>query len=194
MGYKVMEKKRREDLDILKGIGIFLMVFDHVINVCGGYDRMAFVHQYIQSFHMPLFFITSGYLWKQRTNREEIKKKANSLLVPYAIFAIMYLALIALKVIEKMDLKIVLRFIAGILVIPTNNEYTDFASPIWFLVAIFNVEVIYNFIRSRLQNVCGGGYCTDRNSCGMWMHLFAERKFANASIRNRTNGNGIVAF
>lgn len=30
MGYKVMEKKRREDLDILKGIGIFLMVFDHV--------------------------------------------------------------------------------------------------------------------------------------------------------------------
>lgn len=48
-------KTRSVELDILKGIGIFLMVFDHV-----GWGGA--VHTYIQSFHMPLFFIVSGYL------------------------------------------------------------------------------------------------------------------------------------
>lgn len=110
MGYQVIEKKRREDLDILKGIGILLMVYDHAINVCGGYDRMAFTHQYIQSFHMPLFFIVSGFLWKRRNNQEEIRRKTISLLVPYVMFAIVYLALISIKATVKMDLKPVLRF------------------------------------------------------------------------------------
>lgn len=182
MGHKVMEKKRRADLDILKGIGILLMVFDHSINVCGGYDRMALVHQYIQSFHMPLFFIVSGFLWRPRANRDEIRKKANSLIVPYVVFAIVYLVLIVAKAAVKADLKIIIRFAAGIIIFPTNAGYTDFASPIWFLIALFNVEVIYNFIRSRFQN--GGGYSTDYISGSSWMYLLFKSGLSNSAVCN----------
>lgn len=51
-------EKRFLELDILKGIGILLMVFDYV-----GWGMT--IHTYIQSFHMPLFFIVSGFLYKK---------------------------------------------------------------------------------------------------------------------------------
>lgn len=60
-------KTRDQSLDILRGMGIFLMVFDHV-----GWGTT--VHTYIQSFHMTLFFIVSGYLWKNEKLSSLAKK------------------------------------------------------------------------------------------------------------------------
>ena len=53
--------ERIKEIDILKGIGIVLMILDH----CFGWGKDVFIHSVIQSFHMPLFFIASGYLWKK---------------------------------------------------------------------------------------------------------------------------------
>ena len=61
-------RERNKELDLLKGIAVFLMVFDHV-----GWGKA--VHTYIQSFHMPLFFIVSGYLWKDGQSIEKVIKK-----------------------------------------------------------------------------------------------------------------------
>lgn len=47
---------RNRSIDVLKGIGIILVVFNHV-----SWGKGVFT--YIQSFHMPLFFVLSGYLW-----------------------------------------------------------------------------------------------------------------------------------
>ena len=68
-----------QSLDVLRGIGIFLMVFDHV-----GWGSA--VHTYIQSFHMPLFFIVSGYLWKNEDVFQVIKKRFKTLMIPYIFF------------------------------------------------------------------------------------------------------------
>ena len=81
-----MNKKRFDYLDAAKGIGILLTVLGHV-----GFDgdRMLF---FIFSFHMPLFFIVSGMLsatGPKRAFKETLKRKALSLIVPYAIFSVL---------------------------------------------------------------------------------------------------------
>lgn len=74
---RFMEKKRIEYLDAIKGFAIFLMVMGHVIawNYVD-YSRICIydpdqsinvkmggvVWQLIYSFHMPLFFMVSGFL------------------------------------------------------------------------------------------------------------------------------------
>lgn len=48
-------KERNVTIDIMKGIGIILMVVGH-----SGYP--SFLRNFIYTFHMPLFFMISGYL------------------------------------------------------------------------------------------------------------------------------------
>ena len=55
-------------IDWAKVMGIYLMVLGH-----GGLVN-ADIRQFIFSFHMPLFFILSGYLYKQRSFSETSKK------------------------------------------------------------------------------------------------------------------------
>ena len=50
-----LTKKRLNYLDYAKGIGILLVVLGHIYNNS--------VKLWIYSFHMPLFFIISGYLY-----------------------------------------------------------------------------------------------------------------------------------
>ena len=50
-----MENKRDIRFDWMRGIGILLMIVGHTILVDG------FGYRFIYSFHMPLFFLISGY-------------------------------------------------------------------------------------------------------------------------------------
>ena len=66
-------------IDIAKGIGIILVIIGHVsIN--------ANINDFIYSFHMPLFFIISGFLYKPKKNF--VKNKVRSILIPYFVFSI----------------------------------------------------------------------------------------------------------
>ncbi len=49
-----MSEKRIEWIDVLKGIGIILVILGHT---------HVLFRTYIFSFHMPLFFFISGYLF-----------------------------------------------------------------------------------------------------------------------------------
>lgn len=46
---------RIDSLDILKGIGIILVVVGHMIG------NQLYIRPWIYAFHMPLFFMVSGY-------------------------------------------------------------------------------------------------------------------------------------
>lgn len=56
--------KRLEYIDIVKGIGIFLMVLGHSYSE----DNASLIIKWLYSFHMPLFFIVSGVLYGIRYN------------------------------------------------------------------------------------------------------------------------------
>ncbi|MEG0019892.1 MAG: acyltransferase family protein, partial [Oscillospiraceae bacterium] len=75
--------KRDLSMDIVKGIGIILMVVGH--------SKSPFT-AFIYSFHMPLFFIVSGYLFNIKYS-ESLKssfgymiKKLKELYIPYCVW------------------------------------------------------------------------------------------------------------
>lgn len=71
--------KRIQWIDIAKGIGIILVLIGHI-------SLNKKINNFIYSFHMPLFFILSGYLYKNKENY--VKKKTKTILVPYFIVSI----------------------------------------------------------------------------------------------------------
>ena len=72
--------KRKDWIDALKGILILCVVLGHEVT------KLRFVYW----FHMPLFFMVSGYLLNKTTNiREWFIQKAKRFLIPYFSFYIL---------------------------------------------------------------------------------------------------------
>lgn len=81
-----MGKERKEWLDIAKGITIILMVLGHS-------SLPAYLNRFIFAFHMPLFFIASGWTsnWERYTVVDFIKRRTKTLLVPFIVYSVIVL-------------------------------------------------------------------------------------------------------
>ena len=77
---------RDKTLDITKGIGIILVIIGH-------FSFLPLqVWKFIFSFHMPLFFIVSGYLFKPKGIKESLSKDFKRLMIPYFVTCLIILA------------------------------------------------------------------------------------------------------
>lgn len=163
-------RKRNSYIDLIKGIGIFLVVLGH---------HNTILTNYIFSFHMPLFFFISGIFHSNYNSYKEfIIKKVKSLIVPYFTFAItlfFFWLVIGRKfgesAIKNTPINIAFN---GILI---GNDINNISSmewgvPIWFLLGLFIVTNLYYFI-SKLEvkkiilwNIVFGciGYYLSKNS------------------------------
>lgn len=76
-------KQRDSLLDVLKGIGIILVVFAHINN--------GELSDTIYLFHMPLFFLLSGAALAYSANKNilGVDKYAKSLMIPYFAFSLL---------------------------------------------------------------------------------------------------------
>lgn len=72
---------RDKTIDIAKGIGIILMIIGHC-SFC--FVDSQWVIRFIYSFHMPLFFIITGFFIK-KTSVFQFKKEFHRLLIPYIL-------------------------------------------------------------------------------------------------------------
>ncbi len=70
-------KERIHYLDIAKGISMIAIVAGHLGN--------GPINQFVFTFHVPIFFLLSGYFMKPMDDIPFIKKKAKQLLLPYII-------------------------------------------------------------------------------------------------------------
>ena len=81
-------KKRNPMISIAKAIGIILMVIGHV------YDKQSWGVHYIYMFHMPLFFVLSGWFFKNPQSLTNIvsiaRKKFLGLYLPYLYWSIAF--------------------------------------------------------------------------------------------------------
>ena len=89
MSCVLVDKKKNGVISILKGIGIILVVIGH--------SRCPDVlNNWIFSFHMPLFFIASGYLYKSEyflQPGEFFLRKVKSLYWPFVKWSLIFLLL-----------------------------------------------------------------------------------------------------
>ena len=117
-----MEKNRDLRIDVLKGIGIICVIWAHL----RGYFDME-----IYIFHMPLFFFLSGMFYKNR--RDFIPRRFKSLIVPFLLYTAAFSLLFHLQggAWEKPIHRLSLWFPSAVV------------GPAWFLIALFNISVIY---------------------------------------------------
>lgn len=147
-------KHRNVAYDLMKGIALILMMYDHLVKTPDG------VHQFIYSFHMPLFFILAGVFAK---NIEDIpsfkgytKKNAKRLLLPYVVTMLMLCAWGGIQSIAKHDACFFLRHFFSMITVSADGWQSQwgliYAGPMWFLVALFWVrEIFYGFQRACLS-------------------------------------------
>lgn len=131
------QNSRKLWLDIAKGIAIILMVCGHTT-----IPRMAF--DFIYSFHMPLFFIASGYAsnYLKRGPLEYIVHKSRTILLPFLTYSI--IVSLILFAIGKMDFS---HLIA--------NGWEGYA--LWFIPVLYFASVIAmlaSVAGKRIRYVC----------------------------------------
>lgn len=93
------DDSRRKDRDIaidaLRGTAITLVVLGHAVQASAGEGfQRNIVFQAIHSFHMPLFFFISGYLFKEADGLSswlvKLKRKSIALLLPYLSWTLLW--------------------------------------------------------------------------------------------------------
>lgn len=72
---------RMPEIDIARGIGMILVVSGHMI-------EFTEIIYYIFLFHMPLFFIISGILFRKKPDVEFALDRTRALMVPYVSFIV----------------------------------------------------------------------------------------------------------
>lgn len=141
-----MKQKRIEYIDGIKAFAIILVIIGH----CYWKNSILGLTQVIYSFHMPLFFIISGFFVKSRRFKESICYSFHAYLIPYLyaslIIGIMYLL--------DNDIKNVLLsviFCSGNPIQFLGHNILP-VGPIWFLTALFWSNVINSYIINKVAN------------------------------------------
>lgn len=135
--------ERKNQYDIMKGIGIILVIMCHA--GLGGFAK-----EFIYTFHMPLFFFVSGCFFRNIELGKFLMKNFKQLLIPYLFFVI---CMIVVKQIRSAD------FFSSISNTFLNLDITNESDPflyesIWFLVALFEVRIVYWIINNVFGKHC----------------------------------------
>lgn len=132
-------ENRVEEIDILRGMAIFLVILGHAIIVypinLQNIQWCKSLHDIIYSFHMELLFLISGWCFKNSGNiKHYITKKIKRLIIPYVFFSMAdYLA----------------RFLFSSYVNRTGMDWKYillYGGNYWFIYTLFIICILYYVI------------------------------------------------
>lgn len=138
-----LQNERNPTFDMMKGIGIICVIIGHLSD---------YFTTFIFSFHMPLFFIISGYFFYQQPSQHLIKKDFNRFIVPYIFTSLIILIYWIIRGFIKDDLNLPKYLLTIIYGNGSTNHTSLYFSDIptigaiWFLPAIFWCKTIFNYI------------------------------------------------
>lgn len=138
---------RDSTFDIMKGIAIIAMILGHT-------NIPLLASDFIFVWHMPLFFIVSGYFYKPYPVAHYVKRNARQLLLPYVLTCIAIVGLTYIKDVISGDNNVINKILAALLGNGTENnvafkEYEIGA--IWFLLALFWCRITFNIIYQKFS-------------------------------------------
>lgn len=152
---EVKQFQRDDSFDLLKGLGIILMVWVHC--------RTDAISHFAYTFHMPLFLFVSGYFFKSRGFKRELSLDFKRIVVPY-VFTCLVMLILAFVVFDRftfgsLSKTALLSSLWGgaiwghLLSMPEEL----FIGPLWFLMGLLWVRlmasVLFRFVKNDI--VCG---------------------------------------
>lgn len=148
-----VEKKRKyyENVDIIRGFAILLVVLGHALatdNIITTDSKWCnVVHDFIYSFHMPLFFLISGFCYVQPEKYGKFfLRKCRYLLIPYMVFNI---------------ITMVMQRLLPFFTLVENNLGEEIRRVflqggfIWFVYVLFEIMVIFPLIAKIIDGKVG---------------------------------------
>ena len=169
---------RLQTIDVVKGIGIILVVFAHV-------NYTPLLLTLIYGFHMPLFFLVSGFLFDRSRYadfRSFFLRRLKTLICPYIFFYLLAVVItFGLQVIENgFSTELLLKRLEGLvqMVLAQGGSDTVVLAPFWFVLALFATELIYYFLSAIRSKVVLGLICAVLSALG-WLLQSGMLPFPN---------------
>lgn len=147
-----VKKTRNVHIDMMKGIGIMLVVFAHTYSNGGA----------IYLFHMPLFFMLSGAVLVYAKHGYSLSRRFKGIMVPYFIFSLLWFAywwLIESRLRPVHDaplfpgalgtLNVKVQQFVNIFVATSGGEAFMYNVVLWFLPCLFVADWLYAILRKR---------------------------------------------
>lgn len=133
-------KQRIEWVDTAKGIVILLVILEHTTSIA---TATTFTGLIIRNFDMPLFFVLSGIFFKTYGNIWNfLLKKINDLIIPTLFF--FWGSCLVYFVLQSIGVHFVIPFQMKYLLDPfLPNEHFYCNGVVWFLIALFWVNIIF---------------------------------------------------
>ena len=131
-------KTRVDYIDFIKGLTIFGVVWVHTCH----YDWLTPI--LVNS----IFFFLSGFFFKRKPMQEFLSSKAHSMLIPFLFF---YLISYPFSmIVHYWDNRTMSTFDWGciwdVFDISSRTDYLFVNVPLWFLICLFAIQVIYYFV------------------------------------------------
>ena len=148
-----MATRRVEYIDLAKGLSMSLIILFHIR------DFHTTVEVGLEFFRVPIYFFLSGLFFKEYSGLKEFSlKKVNKLIIPYLFFFLTaYAAGIVchfLHFYEKGLLEEPFRWgmIGDIFFKLGRGEDIGYNSPIWFLLSLFEVNILFFLLHRWIRN------------------------------------------
>lgn len=131
---------RKQEIDILRGMMIICVVIGHC----------SFVHKLpinVFWFHMPIFFMISGFLTKTPIknpfkNKVYLKRKGLRYVLPYFSYSILFYIIFHPEGILK---NVIRTLYAG------YNNITIYSYPFWFINTLFVSSIIFSYLLWKFE-------------------------------------------
>lgn len=153
---------RNNYISIAKAIGIILMVIGH--SGCP-----SIINRFIYMFHMPLFFVCSGYFFKEVTSKTALisfyKKRIKGLYVPYLKWSILFLlfhnTFLHLNIYNSLTHSypyLLGDYVNHLLKLFLMTDYELLIRPFWFIkellyssIIVSTISMVFNYFHLKIK-------------------------------------------
>ena len=166
-----MPQQRIAYIDFMKCLCIMLIVMYHIDHEFFNYLAPN-LNNALQAFRLPMYYFISGIFFKLYDGFADFtRRKVNNILVPFVFFVILAYGVQLLEYAA--------RFMIGAqpidinpikLIEPFYQRYWQVTTPLWFLLSLFWVNIIFYALQCWIKPVWGLVLATLAISlCGYWL-------------------------